>query len=333
MIGAWLEGGRVRARDDLPPPRPGPGEALVRVLLAGVCGTDLELLRGYRGFRGVPGHEFVGVVETGPPEWIGTRVVSEINVTCAARSPADPAAEAPCPACAAGRRAHCRRRAVVGIDGRDGAFAERVALPVANLHRVPDEVDDEAAVFAEPLAAAFRILEQVPIGPADRVAVVGPGRLGRLVVGALAGTGCGLTVTGRAGGAPVRTAGAELPVIPVSEVEPGVFDVAVDCTGHPDGLEIARRAVRPAGTIVLKSTYAGTPAAPLVGLVLDEIAIVGSRCGPFAPALDALRSGAVDVASLIDDRLPLAEAPRAFERAAEPGALKVLLAPDAAPGA
>jgi len=185
MIGVWLEKARLSVREDLPEPVPGAEEALIRVTAAGICASDLAMLQGYRPFTGVPGHEFAGVVEDGPPAWIGARVAGEINVTCLS-DPAGPAAggtaggaAAPCPACRAGRATHCERRTAIGIFGRDGAFAEKIALPVGNLHRIPEEISDEAASFIEPLAAAFRILEQIEIGPSTRALVVGPGRIRR----------------------------------------------------------------------------------------------------------------------------------------------------------
>ena len=331
MIGVWLEGGRLSVRDDLPAPRAGPGEAVIRVLAAGICGTDLELARGYRPFRGVPGHEFVGRVEDGPAAWLGSRVVGEINVTCRARAgPEDDEgtkAPPPCPACAAGRETHCRERTVLGIAGRDGAFAERLVLPAANLHRVPDEVTDEAAVFAEPLAAALRILEQIDVGRADRVLVLGPGRLGQLVARVLRRTECDLTLAGRSRPGLERAARRGIATRDAREVEAGAFDVAIDCTGRPEGFEGARAALRPGGRLVLKSTYAGDLTLDASRLVVDEVTVIGSRCGPFPAALAALRTGSVEVDDLVDDRLPLEAAPRGFERAAEPGVMKVILTP------
>jgi threonine dehydrogenase-like Zn-dependent dehydrogenase len=301
--GLWLEGGRLAVRDDLPEPEAGPGEAVVRVRLAGVCGTDLELVHGYYPFAGVPGHEFVGEVAAAPgaEDWVGRRVVGEINAACGS-----------CPTCVRGDRTHCERRTVLGIKDRHGAFAERLALPLANLHPVPEGLPDEAAVFVEPLAAALRIQEQVRIGPGDRVLVLGPGRLGRLVARSLAPSGCTLEVAGR------REAAA---------LAPRSADVVVDCTGSPQGLALARRAVRPRGTVVLKSTYHGEAALNLSPVVVDELTLVGSRCGPFPAALAALAEGRVAVRDLIAGRYPLVEAPAAFAHAAGPGVLKILVEP------
>lgn len=305
MIAVWLEDGLVEVRD-VPPPVPVVGEALVRVTAAGICGTDLELRRGYGSFGGIPGHEFVGVVEDGPGEWLGARVVAEINVTCRSY----PDTRTPCGRCAAGRANHCDERDVIGIRGRSGAFAEFVALPVANLHRVPEKISDEEATFIEPLAAAFRVLEQVAIGRDTRVVVIGPGRLGRLVARVLETTGCSLTIAGRS-----------------SHIEPGRADVAVDCTGEPAGFVSGLEALRPEGTLVLKSTYAEHIELEASPIVVEEIRIVGSRCGPFGPAIEALEAGSIEVLDLVDDRMPLSRAPEAFDRAAEPGVAKVLLSP------
>ena len=316
MRALWLEDRALRLREDVPRPAPPPGEALVRVRLAGVCNTDLELVRGYYPYTGVPGHEFVGVVEDAPgaAEWIGRRVVGEINAVCEE-----------CETCRAGRRTHCERRTVLGIVNRDGAFATHLALPVANLHELPEEVPDEVATFAEPTAAALEIQEQVRIGPRSRVVVVGAGKLGHLVAQTLATKGCDLLVVGRSrrplellAARGIRTGTAE------AVAERGA-DVAVECTGNPEGLEIARRAVRPRGTIVLKSTYHGRASVDLAPIVVDEITVVGSRCGPFAAALDLLARGAVDPRPLIDERYRLTEAVAAIEHAARPGTLKILV--------
>ncbi len=288
----------------------------MRVRLAGVCNTDLELVQGYYPYTGVPGHEFVGVVEDAPgaAEWIGRRVVGEINAVCGE-----------CATCRAGRPTHCERRTVLGIVTRNGAFATHLVLPVDNLHEVPEGVSDEIAVFTEPTAAALEIQEQVRIGPGDRVVVVGAGKLGNLVAQTLATTGCDLLVVGRSprplelvAARGIRTGTAEA----VAENE---ADVAVECTGNPEGLTIARRAVRPRGTIVLKSTYHGRASVDLAPIVVDEITVVGSRCGPFAPAVELLARGAVDPRPLVDERYRLTEAVAAFDHAARPGTLKVLV--------
>jgi 2-desacetyl-2-hydroxyethyl bacteriochlorophyllide A dehydrogenase len=312
----WLED-RVLSVRDVPTPRPPEGEALVRVRLSGICGTDLELVRGYYPFTGVIGHEFVGdVVESPDPALLGARVVGEINASCGA-----------CEQCAAGRPTHCERRTVLGIQGRNGAHAEYLTLPVANLHRVPDAVPDEAAVFTEPVAAAVEILAQVPIGPGDRVLLIGAGRLGQLVAQVLAGTGAYLRVVARHDHQKALLHARGIETVEATDIEPRRWDVAVEATGSPSGFDIATAALRPRGTLVLKSTYRGDVTLALAPFVVDEITIVGSRCGPFAPALALLESGAVDPLPLIAARYPLADAVEAMRVAAEPGMLKVLLAP------
>lgn len=315
MEALWLEGGTLRLRHDLPRPEPPPGEVLVRVLQAGICNTDLELVRGYYPFRGVPGHEFVGVVEEGPAELAGRRVVGEINAVCGG-----------CPACRSGHSRHCPERTVLGIAGRDGAFAPYLALPAANLHPVPDGVSTDAATFTEPLAAALEIQQQVAVRPDERVLVVGDGKLGQLVAQTLALTGCRLLVLGRHPGKLALLADRGISGTGSAEaVAAGAFDLAVECTGNPAGFRLARRALRPRGTLVMKSTYAGELTLDASALVVDEITLVGSRCGPFAPALRLLAERRVEVEPLIHARYPLAEGLAAFEHAARPGVLKVLL--------
>jgi threonine dehydrogenase-like Zn-dependent dehydrogenase len=309
----WLENRQLDLRD-VQVPVPSPGEALVRVLKAGICNTDIELTRGYYPFTGVPGHEFVGVVEGGGGALAGRRVVGEINAVCGT-----------CRACVAGRRTHCERRTVLGIAGRHGAFAEYLTLPVANLHLVPDSVSTEAAVFTEPLAAALEIQQQIAIGPGDRVLVVGDGKLGQLVAQTLALTGCGLCVVGRHDAKLGLLAARGIDTTRDDGVDPRAFDVAVECTGNPDGFSIAQRALRPRGTLVLKSTYAGALTLDASSVVVDELTLVGSRCGPFAPALDLLAERRVSVESLIHARYPLAQATTAFEHAQRRGVLKVLV--------
>lgn len=314
MIAIWLEDGRLVVRHHLPPPEPSRGETLIRVLMAGICNTDLELVRGYNAYTGILGHEFVGIVERGPEAFLGRRVVGEINAACGR-----------CTECSAGRPRHCRSRTVLGITGRPGAFAEYLALPASNLHIVPNEVSMEAAVFTEPLAAALEIQAQVAVAPTDRVLVVGDGKLGLLVAQSLAATGCELLVIGRHRAKLELLTARGIRTGMVADTEPASFDVAVECTGNPEGFEIARAALRPRGTLVMKSTYAGRLTVDASALVVDEIALVGSRCGPFEPALRLLREGGVDVMPLVHARYPLEEGVAAFEHAARPGVLKVLL--------
>ena len=316
MRALWLEDRSLRLRDDVQPEDPPAGEAVIRVRLAGVCNTDLELLRGYYPYTGVPGHEFVGTVEEArdAPDWIGRRVVGEINAACH-----------DCATCRAGRPTHCERRSVLGIVGRHGAFAERLCLPVGNLRAVPDGVADEIAVFCEPTAAALEIQQQLRVVPGERVVVIGVGKLGHLVAQTLAAAGCDPLAIGRSPRPLTLLAARGLRTGTAEAIEPRRADLVVECTGNPEGLELARRAVRPRGTIVLKSTYHGRAALDLAPFVVDEVTLVGSRCGPFDPALELLARGAVDPLPLVEARYPLAQALAAFEHAARPGALKVLV--------
>ena len=313
MRALWLEDQRLSWREAAPEPRPLPGEALVRVRLAGICGTDLELLRGYYPYTGIPGHEFIGeVAQAEDARLIGQRVAGEINIVCGA-----------CESCRCGRSSHCERRSVLGIRGRDGAFAEYLSLPAANLHFVPDGVPDEAAVFVEPLAAALRIQEQVPISPDSRVLVIGAGRLGQLIAQTLALTGCDLRVVARH--PRQRRLLAERGIPTVEDWPTRHFDLVVEATGSPSGFDLARQAVRPCGTLALKSTYRGALSVDFSALVVDEITVIGSRCGPFGAALRLLERKAVDPRGLIEAELPLESGVEAFELAGRPGVMKVLL--------
>jgi threonine dehydrogenase-like Zn-dependent dehydrogenase len=296
----------LRLVPDHPDPEPRSGEAIVRVERAGICGTDLELLRGYKGFRGVPGHEFAGTVEWcgSKPELVGKRVTGEINVGCGR-----------CDRCKRGSRQHCENRSVLGIAGRDGAFAERLRLPARNLHVLTEDVAFDAGVFVEPLAAAIHVLDQVEVRDRTRAVVLGPGRLGRLVAMALGSRTDHVTLVGR------------------EDPDPRDADVVVDCTGSPEGFERALAIVRPRGTVVLKSTHAAeapVPASTLTTLVVNEIRVVGSRCGTaedFEIARNSLLGRTIDVRPLVEATYPLEQFERAFEHAARPGALKVLLDP------
>lgn len=308
-----LEGGRARLVSR-PDPHPGPDEAVVRVSLAGVCRTDLELVRGYMDFAGVLGHEFVGTVEDGPPEWRGQRVVGEINFACGR-----------CAACARGLRRHCPHRRVMGILRADGAFAERVCVPVANLHRVPDAVPDARAVFAEPVAAAFEILEQVPLPPGVRALVLGDGKLGLLAAQVLASSGADVTVLGHHPGKLALLAQRGIGTATAEAWRGTRAPLVVEATGSVAGFRRAVELVEPRGTLVLKSTVAAREALDLAPLVIDEITVVGSRCGPFPPALAALEDGRVAVDGMVSARVPLADGVQALERAARPGVLKVLI--------
>jgi threonine dehydrogenase-like Zn-dependent dehydrogenase len=315
MKGLWLANQQLQLRHDLPIPEPIAGEALVRVLQAGVCNTDLELLRGYYPYAGVLGHEFVGVVEQGPEHLIDQRVVGEINATCGQ-----------CRFCLSNESTHCENRTVLGIVNRDGAFADYLCLPEKNLYPVPESVSTDAATFTEPLAAALEIQQQVSMRGGDRVLVIGDGKLGQLVAQTLALTGCDLLSVGRH---PDKLANLEARGIQTGfadAVQDRTFDVSVECTGNPEGFAIALRALRPRGTLVLKSTYAGNLSINASALVVDEITLVGSRCGPFPEALKLLAEHKVDVSPLIQARYPLADGLKAFAHAQQKGVLKVLLA-------
>jgi len=310
----------IRFVPDYPQPGPAPGEVLLRVRLAGICATDLQLVRGYMGFAGVPGHEFVGRVETGPPTLQGRRVVAEINCVPPG-SPAD----------TLDVRKHAPDRTVLGIQGRDGAFAEFVTVPAENCHVVPDGISDVQAVFVEPLAAACQVVRDCPQRGEDRVAVLGSGRLGILCAQVLALHGPHVDVLGRNPRTLDLCRRLALRAGHVDEVPPGAtYDIVVECTGSPEGLRRALRLVRPRGTVVLKSTYAGAERLDLAPAVVNEVRIFGSRCGPFDEALDLLRRGRVQVEPLVTARYPLARGVEAFRAAASPEHIKVLLEPPAA---
>lgn len=311
---------------DYPCPAPQLGEALIRVRLVGICATDLALADGYKGgLRAVLGHEFVGEVVSAPDAaaWVGKRVVGEINIGCGH-----------CYLCMRGLSKHCSHRQCLGIVDKDGALAEFMTLPVANLHEVPDNLCDEQAVFVEPLAAALEILEQVHVTPSMRLFVVGDGRMGLLIAQVMALTGCELTVLGHHP-AHLRLLEEWLRCRTVVETpetramlmaEPA--DVVVEATGAAGGFAASRSLVRPGGTLVLKSTFAGEqPPVDLNHLVVDEVTVVGSRCGPFAPALHLLASGRVHVLPMIHARYELKDGVAAMERASQRGTLKVHVAP------
>ena len=309
---------RLRLETSYPDPERLPGEALLRVRVAGICATDLELIRGYMDFEGVLGHEFVAeVVEADTPALVGRRVVGEINCPCRE-----------CPTCAEGLTNHCPHRTVLGILERDGAFADYTTLPEACLHQIPEELDERVAVFAEPLAAALQVLEQAPVDGETTVCVLGDGKLGMLVAQVLHTTGCRLTVLGhhedkldilRARGIAASLA----------EEAPGVrYQVVVDATGLPEGLSQALGLVAPRGTVVLKTTVAGETTLALAPVVIDEVTVVGSRCGPLDKAVEWLSGRRVEVEPLIEAAYPLSEGIEAFRHAARRGARKILLTMD-----
>lgn len=308
-----LAGDRVRFRTDKPEPTPVGDEVLVKVLSAGVCETDLQLIRGYMGFSGVLGHEFVGLAETGP--FAGQRVVGEINCSCGT-----------CGTCRAGRPTHCPNRTVLGILNHDGAFADRIAVPQRNLHVVPESIATDVAVFTEPVAAAFQIPAQLALSHADRVIVLGDGRLGNLCAQVLARICDHVLVVGKHPEklAVLKSLGLTTCLLANLPLEQ-TADVVVDCTGSDTGLPTALKLVRARGTIVLKTTVAGAQSMAWAPVVIDEVTIVGSRCGPFDRALSALEAGQVHVLPLISDRFDLSHGIEALERARTAPVLKVLL--------
>ncbi len=293
-------------------------EALIRPRLVGICGTDIQLMHGYSGFtqrgQGIFGHEFVGtVVACVDEQWIGQRVVGEINAACRC-----------CPTCLRGDHPHCPHRTTLGINQRPGALAEGFTLPIANLHAVPDTIPDEAAVFTEPLAAALELVDQIHVRPTDRVVVVGDGKLGLLVAQVLRLTGCTLQLVGRHPERWPLLARQRIPATTqASDLAERAWDIAVDCTGSPAGFATAQALVRPRGRLVLKSTFHGLVPLDFAPLVVDEIQVIGSRCGPFDAALRLLERGLVETEPLISASFPLTEAEAAF--AAVPGALKILV--------
>lgn len=300
-------------------PRPdNEGEALVRVVASGICNTDLEIVRGYAGFEGTIGHEFVGVVEEAPgaPELKGKRVVGEINAGCGR-----------CALCLAGDARHCPERTVLGIVGRDGCHAEFLRLPARNLLAVPDSVNDAQAVFTEPLAAAYGITGQVEIRPETRVGVIGDGKLGILCALSLGLKSNNVSLIGkhRAKLAIAEKVDVEGVLLENAGALKGVFDVVVEASGSESGFATALDLLRPRGKLVLKSTFHGKPEWEAWRVVVDEITIVGSRCGRFAPALDILEKRLVDVEALIDKEFRLPDGIRAMEQAGKKGAMKVLL--------
>lgn len=303
---------------EIPSPEPGPGEALIDILMAGICGTDLNLAKGYMGFTGVPGHEFVGTVRkvasTADRLLVGSRVTAEINLGCQ-----------DCPVCADGLPRHCPSRQVLGILGKQGAFAESLTMPVSNLHVVPDAITDRHAVFIEPVAAGFEILDQVAINAGQRILVIGDGRLGLIVAQVLASRGASVTIAGHHESKLAVGRALGLPASLMDELpQDERYDVVVEASGAATGLDAALTRVRPRGTVVLKTTCVGATPFDATRVVIDEITIIGSRCGRFEPAIRALRAGDVVVEPLVSDELPLAAGASAFDRAAQPGTLKVL---------
>jgi len=324
LLALTLHGNTVELESSYPTPDVPEGEALIRPTRMGVCATDLELMQGYMGFEGVLGHEFVGVVEAVANDehqaWVGKRVVGEINVV---RSVCDMVRK--------GLREHARDRSVLGIKERDGVFAERFTLPVENLHEVPEHVDDDRAVFVEPLAAAFQVLRQLHVEGRPFITVLGDGRLGLLVAQVMSRLNATVRVVGKH---PEKLALCEkwgvkhrlLADVGLRQDQ----DVVVDCTGSRSGIETALGMVRPRGTLVMKTTTATTAESQpldLAPIVINEITVIGSRCGPFTEAIDALSKDEVDVVSLISRRMKLSDGPNFLKAANQPGVIKVLVEP------
>ena len=302
---------------DFPVPEPGPNEALIKVLMAGICNTDLEIIKGYMEFKGVLGHEFVGLVEkvNGPDQQlVGQRVVGEINCYCGT-----------CDYCQKEMKTHCPNRFTLGIMNKDGAFAEYLTLPVSNLWTVPPQLTDEGAVFVEPLAAAFEILEQIHLTPTNRVLVLGDGKLGLLCAFVLNLVGLEVTVSGNHA-EKLRLASEQgIVTIHRTDLKPAKsYDVVIEATGSAAGFEIAVQCVRPRGIIVLKSTIAAGKEMNLTPLVIDEITLFGSRCGPFGPALRAMAKGIIPLTQMITGIYRPEQFMEAFAKARERGTLKIL---------
>ncbi len=296
----------------------GVGEVLIRILCIGICNTDLEIIKGYMDFQGVPGHEFVGVVEQAPDNsLIGKRVVGEINLGCG-----------DCSYCAAGLQRHCPNRKVLGIMGKDGCMAEYITLPLENIHPIPDELSDQEAIFIEPLAAALEIFQQVHIKPTHKVCIIGDGKLGLLIAAVIAQTAARTMVVGKHEQklSIVKKIGLEAVTFDnIGDIGFNTFDVCIEATGNPQGLDIALKLVKPRGIIVLKSTYQGEIRLNMAPIVINELMVIGSRCGTFEPAIDFLQRKAFDIRSLITAEYSFDRALEAFELAAKPGSLKVLI--------
>ncbi len=311
----YFDGRKLVYRRDRPLPERGHGQALVRVIKAGICAPDLEVLKGYMAFKGVPGHEFAGIVEqSDDTSLIGARVAGEINLSCGS-----------CVLCIQGLTTHCRARTVLGIAGKDGAFAEYLTLPERNLHVLPDTVTDDEAVFIEPLAAACRIIEQNDIKSDDRICVLGDGRLGLLSAMVLLSTGCKVLLVGKHEDKLTIARGLGIDTILLRDMDEKDFDLVIDCTGSASGITKAMELVRPTGTIVLKTTVNENRQIDLNELVINEIKISGSRCGPFPPAIKALSENQIDVTPLVSARFPLEEGIEAFDFATRRDALKVII--------
>jgi threonine dehydrogenase-like Zn-dependent dehydrogenase len=318
MRSLWLEHQKLTYRKEVPSPIPKKGQALIRVLLSGVCSTDLELVRGYYPFSGIPGHEFVGEVVSSPDDltWIGKRVVGEININCGN-----------CDTCKSGLPRHCENRKTLGIYDWNGAFADYLVLPQINLHEVPHHVTNEMAVFIEPLAAAHEILEQTSINETNHVLIIGAGRLGLLAAMVIQQTGCGLDVVTRHEKQRLFLEKRKISAISGQNIGSRKYDIVIEATGSADGFALACKTIRPRGRIILKSTYKGNSEVNFSEIVVDEVTLIGSRCGSFEPALRLLAAAKADPLPLIEAIFPLDRGLDAIELAARPGMLKILIKP------
>ena len=312
MRAICLDRNGVRFQSEHPSPIPLSGEVLVDVIAAGICETDLQLAQGYMGFSGVLGHEFVGMATSGP--FAGARVVGEINCNCRQ-----------CLRCQSGLGNHCAHRTVVGIHEHDGAFADQVAIPQASLHRVPDSVSDDQAVLIEPLAAALQIQQQIELAKIQKAIVLGDGRLANLCAQAISQQVKNIQVVGKHELKLARFRSLGIKTTQLSDlVCEKEFDLVVDCTGSVTGLPLALQLVRPRGTVVMKTTVAANHEVSLAPIVIDEISVVGSRCGPFGLAIESLQAGRFDLSNLVTHRFTLEEATQAFHTAVDPSAFKVV---------
>ncbi len=319
MRALWLANQQLTYRKDVSIPVPQPHEALVKVLLAGICATDIQLTKGYYPYTGVLGHEFVGQIMQAPdaPERIGERVVGEINIACGH-----------CQLCTKGLSTHCENRSVLGIINKNGAFAEYLTLPLKNLIAVPDTVSNEVAIFTEPLAAALQIQQQLTIQATDRVLIIGAGRLGQLIAQTIVLTGCDLKVVARY---PKQQQCLEMRGIHwilERNIAGHRFDIVIEATGSENGFLLAQQTVRPRGTIVLKSTFKNNVSLDLSRIIVSEVTVIGSRCGDFRPALRLLAAKLIDPSLLIDKQYPLEQGESAFEAVVRSGSLKILLIPN-----
>lgn len=307
-----LNDGQLAFKPDWPEPKVPTGSTRVRVTQAGICETDLQLVKGYMGFAGVLGHEFVGIAESGA--FAGKRVVGEINCVCGA-----------CGFCERELGNHCPNRTVIGILNHDGAFAESLVVPEANLHPVPDDMSNDLATLVEPVAAALQIPDQMEVGSGQRAIVLGDGRLGNLCAQVLRSVGCPVLVVGKHATKLARFERLNIETCLLDDAPSDrLADVVVDCTGSDSGLGLALSLVRPRGTVVMKTTVAGNHTLPLAPVVIDEITLLGSRCGPFDKAISAIQAGAVDLGDFVSARYSLQQFEAAFEHARSPDALKVI---------